>query len=183
MSKSADTLNAYFDKLYKEYNRLVMQISLCVLGDFGLAEDAFQATFITLARNVEKIDDTPEKARGYVTKIARNCAIDIYRRNRKILEHEIPFLAEGEEDDTNGHYSQSAELSAESFEDKLFEQWERIRLLEALDKLDKKHSAYIKDYYFDRLSFRQIAEKYEINLDAAKKRVYRSIEKLKDIFI
>ena len=59
---------------------------------------------------------------------------------------------------------------------------DRALLLDSLNDLDEKNSIYIYEYYYKKMSYEQIAKKHGLSNEAAKKRVYRSIEKLKEIF-
>lgn len=183
MNMLIDPSDAYFDEIYEKYCRLVMQISINVLRDEELAKDAFQLTFFSFARNVDKIKHTPEKAKRYLLKTAYSSAIDLYRKNKRIRNYEIP-LADKEADDLaleqNG--VNPNEICVESFEKKLFEKYDRIRLYDSLAKLRKREQEYIKAYYYDELTIHQIAQKHGISEAAAKKRVYRSVKKLRDIF-
>ncbi len=184
MAKSGDTLDSIFLKLYKEYSQLVMGIVFSILKDKGLAEDAFQAAFLKIAKNINKITGPPEKTKNYITKIARSSAIDIYRKYEKIRQNEIALIEEtiNDENDNGIKSDIESELSIDSFEQTIFLKYDRIRLLKSLDRLDKKYSIFIKEYYYDGLTISQIAEKHGISETAAYKRLYRSIDKLKKIF-
>ena len=184
MNKSENTPNSVFNKKYKKYSQLVMRITLSILRNKELAEDAFQAAFLTIAQNKDKISDSPEKAEKYITKIAQSAAIDIYRKNEKIRQNETP-LVEDEKDrnDNERTIHIKNELSVESFEKDLFYEFDRKLLLKALEKLDRKYAVIIEEYYYEELTAPQIAEKHGISEDAAYKRLYRAVEKLKVIFL
>ena len=184
MNKSENTPDSVFNKIYNEYSQLVMRITLSILRNKELAEDAFQAAFITIAQNADKISDSPKRAEKYIKKIAQSAAIDIYRKNEKIRQNETP-LVEDEKDrnDNERTIHIKNELSVKSFEKDLFYKFDRELLLKALDKLDKKYVGIIEEYYYEELTAPQIAEKHGISEDAAYKRLYRAVEKLKVIFL
>ena len=117
MNKSENTPDSVFNKIYNEYNQLVMRITLSILRNKELAEDAFQAAFITIAQNADKISDSPEKTENYIRKIAQSAAINIYRKNEKIWKNEIP-LSDNEKNENDGERTvrRKKELSVESFE-------------------------------------------------------------------
>ena len=184
MSESNDTRDISFDFIYMKYGRLVMEIALRVLKNQHLAEDAFQEVILKISQNLDKLSRDSEKNKNYIINIARNTAISLYRQNKDIMEHEIPLETDDEDSDDMEHSRRHyKELSVESFENELFAKYDRIKVLNSLMKLDRKYSVYIKDYYFKRLSGKQIAEKHGISEDAAYKRIYRSVEKLKEIFM
>ena len=184
MKSSENKYEALFDKLYEEYSRLVMEIAFAITNDIQLAEDAAQTAFFSIAKNIHKIPDNSEKTRKYIVKTARNSAIDIYRKNRKTRKFEIIIYEETETNDgDNKNVNLKKELSVESFEDMLFKEYDKIKLVESLEKLGEKYSIYLKEYYYDELSMREIAQKHGISEDAAKKRVHRSLERLRNIFL
>lgn len=73
-------------------------------------------------------------------------------------------------------------MYTESFEDEVLKGFDKVILLKAMDKLPSKHLRYIQDRFYENMSMQQIADKYGITEDAAKKRVYRSLEKLKILY-
>ncbi len=174
-----------FNRLYEEYRYLVIEIALGIIKDKGLAEDAFQMTFFSVAKNIEKITDISERTKKYIVKIARNSAIDIYRKNQKTKKYEIIISEESEFDEYNAMKSVylSKESSSEPFEEVLIRKFDRIKLIESLEQLDEKHKVFLREYYYDELSMKQIAQKHGISEEAAKKRVHRSVNKLQKIFL
>ena len=46
-----------FEKLYKEYRSTLITVAYSILKDTALAEDAVHETFLTLAKNFNKISD------------------------------------------------------------------------------------------------------------------------------
>ena len=83
MKKIGDSLDSTLKVLYEEYNQLVMRIACNVLRDKELAKDAFQAAFLCIAQNTDKVPGSPDKKEKYIRRIARNVAIDIYRKTRR----------------------------------------------------------------------------------------------------
>ena len=184
--QSDDTPDIMLDELYTKYIKLVAEIAFSVLKDHELAKDATQSAFLSVTQNVWKLKDVPEeKVKNYIIKAARNAAIDIYRNNRYIHKHEVPFPEEGDPEDINNHVRKGKlpnGLYTESFEDEVLRGLDRTVLLKALEKLPPKHMKYIRDRYYENMTMQQVAEKYGITEDAAKKRVYRGIEKLKGLY-
>ena len=65
-------------------------VSYQILNDDHLTEDALQNAFIGIATHITKFRNiSPEKARIYVLTAARNAAINVYNRERKIREHVV----------------------------------------------------------------------------------------------
>ena len=184
MKNTDDVSDKLFDTIYENYSRLVKEIIYSVLGNNEQAKDAFQMTFISVAQKMDKIIKLYPDVKNYIAKIAYNSAINEYRKAQRILKNEVPFPDEEDVDDEEERVRSSTliDLSAESFEEALFRKHDRIRLLEVLGKLDDKYSVYIQEHFFESLTMRQIAERHGIREEAAKKRVQRSVEKLKDMF-
>ena len=72
-----------FNQFYTSTKKQVYFTALVVLKDNGLAEDVMQETYITF---LETIDNFIEGANvfSYLTVIARNKAINIYNKNKKV---------------------------------------------------------------------------------------------------
>lgn len=173
-----------FNQIYDKYNRLVMMIALSILGNRESAEDALQATFISVAQNLDKLGDDPVKTRNYISSTAHHKALKLLEKEKRIRDNEIPFPAENEEKDKNERkLRRHKELEIESFENEVLDKMEREEFLRCLEKLGTENAMIVKDYYCDELTFRQIADKYGLSEDTAKKRVYRSLEKLRKSFL
>ena len=82
-----------FEKIYNLYKKKMWYAANSVLSDAYLAEDAVHNAFIGIAKNVKKIGDTdsPETL-AYVVTAAKNCAIDILRKNKALPETNIDEL-------------------------------------------------------------------------------------------
>lgn len=84
MMKSADRDYEYMEELYELYEQKIYFIAYSVLKNVQQAEDAVQETFITLYKNLEKIRKlNAYECKCYILKIAKNKAIDSYRKNKR----------------------------------------------------------------------------------------------------
>ena len=185
MNKTEVSQNSTLEKLYEEYRKLVMRITCNILRDEELAKDAFQAAFLCIAQNTDKIPGSSDKKEKYIRRIAKNAAIDLYRKNERIRQNEIPLIdrCDTDEKDNGKKKNIIKNISVESFENSILKGYDRIRLYESLEKLDIKYSEYIEEYYLEELPITQIAEKHEIGVEAAYKRIYRSLDRLRKIFM
>ena len=183
MKESNDTRDITFDFIYEKYGRLVMEIALRVLKNIDLAEDAVQDALFAISQNMGKLHGESKKTRNYIINIARNAAIDIYRENKRKLEYEIPLETDDEDDEISDSGKRKKELSTESFEKELFAKYDRLKVLSSLEKMEDNDKIYIKEYFYEELAGKKIAEKHGISEQAAWKRIYRSIDKLKEIFL
>lgn len=72
---------AEFDKLYKNYKRLMFGIAYDILKNEQDAEDAVQEAFIRLADNIEKIaDEDSPQARNFSVVVTRNICFNMLRK-------------------------------------------------------------------------------------------------------
>ena len=71
--KDSELIAEYYDK----YEQKLYRLSYAVLGDIWQAEEAVQETFLKVIRYRNMIKRMPEEKRSaYITKIARNIAVD-----------------------------------------------------------------------------------------------------------
>lgn len=72
------------EELYELYEQKIYSVAYSILNNIQQAEDSVQETFITLYNNLEKLYslDTQELKR-YILRIAKNKAIDSYRKNKR----------------------------------------------------------------------------------------------------
>ena len=179
MEISADNKEK-LNEIYEKYHRLVMWIVYGILGDQNLAEEAFQTTFYSVAKNVHKFDDS--KIKSYVSATAHNTALKYLKKHQLIARNEVPFP--DDENNAEGRrirYSEKS-LIVDNVEDEVIKRLEQEKLRKLLKQLDNKKSVYIYDFYFDKLTIKEIAEKHNINEDTAKKRIYRSVENLRRLY-
>ena len=73
-----------FTRLYEALEKKVYAVALRVLGNPDQAEDAAQQTWLQLIKNWDRVSALPwRETEGYVVTVAKNCALDILRAERK----------------------------------------------------------------------------------------------------
>lgn len=78
--------------LYEKYIYLMITVAEGVLHDKFLAEDAVHDAFVKVAKNMYKIRDINSmKTKRFLIVIAKNSAIDIYRKRNIRMKSEIFF--------------------------------------------------------------------------------------------
>ena len=96
-----------FVALYEKYRHLMMKTTLDVLHDPYLAEDAVHNAFVSLARNIDKVEESEEiPTKLYLIACARNAAIDLYRKRSSQVKKET-LLEEAVEKDEYVTYIES----------------------------------------------------------------------------
>ena len=91
--------------LYDSLHRQVYFLSLSILRNQADAEDAVQNTFLAINESIYSYKDS-SSGKSWVLMIARNKALDIYRRNSRIVKLELNALASFEE----GHEEEYSDI-------------------------------------------------------------------------
>ncbi len=155
---------AAFAELVERHKHWVYSTCLRRLNNAHMAEDAAQATFITLARKAKSLVRHASLA-GWLYQTACFTAADARKLAARRARHEMEAVMR-------------QTLAAAESNDKT---WERIApLLEpALDRLPEKHRLPILLRFYERKTHPQIAEVLGISEDAAKKRLERALDLLR----
>ena len=73
-----------FTRLFEAHEKKIYAVVLRILGDRTKAEDAAQQTWLKLVQNWDRIAALPwEETEGYTVTVAKNCALDILRADRR----------------------------------------------------------------------------------------------------
>ena len=73
-----------FTRLFEAHEKKIYAMALRILGDPDRAEDAAQQTWLQLIKNWDRVSALPwRETEGYVVTVAKNCALDILRAERK----------------------------------------------------------------------------------------------------
>lgn len=73
-----------FTRLFEAHEKKIYAVVLRILGDRDRAEDAAQQTWLKLVQNWDRVSVLPwGETEGYVVTVAKNCALDILRANRR----------------------------------------------------------------------------------------------------
>lgn len=68
--------------LYNTFKKDVFSLAFSILGDYHLSEDCVAETFVRLSQ-VKRFSKSGGDGKGFILKIARNCAMEIHRRYKK----------------------------------------------------------------------------------------------------
>ena len=156
----------YFGTLYDRYFDQIFRFCFKRLG--GLEDEAgdiSQQVFIKAMANLTKYEDRGLPFSSWLHRIAQNEVSMFFRRQKKnysvpIDENKIQDLA------------QEANITQYMSID------EQERLIELLNSLDEEHLDLIELRFFQEMSFKQIAEIYNITEANAKMRIYRILERV-----
>ena len=75
-----------FTRLFEAHEKKIYGVVLQILGDQTQAEDAAQQTWLKLVQNWDRVSALPwGETEGYTVTVAKNCALDILRSERKTV--------------------------------------------------------------------------------------------------
>lgn len=155
-----------FATLVSRYVNLVYSVALRQVQQPQLAEEITQSVFIILARKAKSLSPKIILP-GWLCRTARNLSADALKiqRRRQIRELEAPMQSHSDESDP-GAWNQIAPL-----------------LDEALGGLGEKEHDAVVLRFFDGKELKQVGAAMGIGEDAARMRVNRGIEKLREFFM
>ncbi len=149
-----DRDNCQIVKLVDENYRLVYRFALRLCGSETDAEDLAQQTFLSAHRHLSQLRD-PEKARSWLLSITRNA----YLKRGRQPKH-IPFST----------LDAPLEPAWEIPEGEVDEE----RLRQALEEIPEEYRSPLILYYFEELSYRDIAETLSIPIGTVMSRLSRA---------
>ena len=156
-----------FSVLYNKYFKEIFLFILKKTADEILAAELSSNTFMKAMVNLTKYRDMGFPFSSWLYRIASNEVNKYYRDNNKVQEVEInekdavTFLGELEIDDNTDQVNQ---------------------LMRCLSEMKEDQSDLIEMRYFEKLSFNEIGEVLGITGNNAKIKVYRAIDKIKNLF-
>ena len=163
--------NDVLSALYKKYYNIVLKFILYNSGTSAAAQDIYQETIIVLYESVKKPEfELKCQLQTYIFSIAKRLWLKELKKNGKTF-----LFKESEE---NNLVDVSEDLK--EFDEK---EAEIEKMNNSLIDLGEPCSELIKDFYINKLSMEQIAEKFGYtNADNAKTQKYKCLQRLKKIF-
>jgi RNA polymerase sigma-70 factor (ECF subfamily) len=171
----------HFATLLKRYERELFNYLRRYLGDAGMAEDAFQATFLQVHLKCNQFDEG-RRFRPWLYTIATNQAIDAQRRNKRHRMISLDRVGNGTDGDEVGKL---VDLLVSGAGDPLdhvsqFERGEWVR--EALDELSEQMRSVVHLVYYEGMKYREAADVLSIPVGTVKSRLHAAIAKLNDFW-
>jgi RNA polymerase sigma-70 factor, ECF subfamily len=153
-----------FDDWVRQYQRLLFGIAYWWTGSRTDAEELTQEAFFQAYRSRSSLREI-EAVKGWLVGILRHCYSQMYRKGRSRAE--IP-LEEGIE----------GAGEATAFRSSGADQDSSLALHQALERLDERHRLPLVLFYFQDLSYREIAEALELPLGTVMSRLSRARQML-----
>ena len=163
--------NDVLSALYKKYYNIVLKFILYNSGTNAAAQDIYQETIIVLFESVKKPGfELKCQLQTYIFSIAKRLWLKELKKNGKTF-----LFKESEE---NNLVDVSEDLK--EFDEK---EAEIEKMNNSLIDLGEPCSELIKDFYINKLSMEEIAEKFGYtNADNAKTQKYKCLQRLKKYF-
>ncbi|MDP3567478.1 RNA polymerase sigma factor [Sediminibacterium sp.] len=157
--------------LYKKYYNIVLKFIVNNSGTQEAAQDIYQETIIVLYENVQKPNfELNCQLQTYIYSIAKRLWLKQLKKNSKTFL----FKEDGENDlvdvgsEISEHIDKEADLE---------------KMNKSLIELGEPCATLIKDFYVQKLSMDEIAEKFGYtNADNAKNQKYKCLQRLKKYF-
>ena len=160
-----------FSALVKKHQKPVHALAWRKTGDFHVAEEITQDTFLKAYRNLSTLKE-PQKFAGWLYVIAANYC-KMWRRKKRLSTQSL------EETD-------SAELEKASYSGYVIAENERTTaeaqrevVKQLLAKLQESDRIVITLYYLGEMTYEEISEFLGVSVSAIKNRLYRARQRLK----
>lgn len=158
--------------LKKLYTSNFLKVKKYVLknnGDDAAAKDVYQEAFVAMWRNIKNdkfFSDDSSSVNGYIYQIAKNKWLDHLRSSR--YKRTFPLY--------NGLEADTPEILETEEKNKKIE-----ILRDSIDKMGERCQNILKLFYYERRSFREIAEITGLDEASARNAKYRCQKQLKKI--
>ena len=153
------------DKLIELYAGRIYQYSFRLTVNAADAEDVVQQTFLIAHQRIEQLRE-PDRAFGWLCAIARSCFLKTTRRNRPVAASTMELNVDEVAEDADQH------------------DWiEEDQLNNALARLNDDHRVILAMFYFEQLSYQEIADQLELKIGTVMSRLARAKSKLRELLV
>ena len=162
-----------FEQLYIDYKQTMYYSAHKILRNSYDAEDAVQQAFIRIMDYLKGIDENDtRKTKSYLSIVARNMAVDIYRKKKREMMHTISY---------DEHELFIEDPEGQAFEDEEDDHSLEEALARALKKLPMKYADVVRLTYVHELSSDKVGEILNISADNVRQRLVRARKKLGEL--
>lgn len=155
-----------FSDLYDATSAKLFGICLRILNDRSEAEEALQETYVKVWRSADKFASGKASPISWLAAIARNSAIDRYRKKK-------PDTAELVEAEVVADEAPSPESNAIMSDD-------MDNLDRCMGELDERHASAIRNVYLGGWSYNDAATELDIPLNTVKTWIRRGLISLRE---
>jgi RNA polymerase sigma factor (sigma-70 family) len=153
----------YLAELFKQYEHLIYGVCLKYLKDPDEARDTTQEIYLQVARKLKT--HSVDAFRPWVYVLTKNHCFDILRRKKRFVEKE---------------FQANIMYSGEVFHpDEVVDQEMLNKLSECIESLPKDQNRCIQLFYFDKLSYKEICQQTEFDLNKVRSQIQNGRRNLK----
>lgn len=154
-----------FRRLYTLTSAKLFGVTLRILKDRALAEDALQEVYVKIWRGADRFAPGRARPMSWLIAIARNCAIDRLRARQ-------PFHAELADADDVGDPAPDPEEEAVRHS-------EGRRIEDCMQQLAADRAAAVREAYVEGFSYDELAARYGVPLNTMRTWLRRSLIQLR----
>ena len=163
--------DAAFACLVRKYQKWVHTLAWRKVGDFHIAEDIAQETFLQVYRKLATLKD-PSQFPGWLYVITNRCCL-AWLRKKRIQTQSLEEIDTAMVEQT----SYSKHIAAEQAESAAAAKRELVKNL--LTKLKESDRTVITLYYLSEMTYAEIGEFLGVSVDTVRIRVRRALQRLK----
>jgi RNA polymerase sigma factor (sigma-70 family) len=161
-----------FEELYRRYQPRIARFVCGMLNDSARCEDIAQEAFLSALRRM-RATDAEINFKPWIYQIARNAAIDSYRRNNHAVEVSM------DADDGLRASDRTRLVGLDGSPDAALVTKERLDHLQgAFDELSDVHSRVLVMRELEGMSYREIGEKLDLTRPAVESALFRARRRL-----
>lgn len=151
-----------FLKIFQQYEEDIFRMAFIYVKNQEDALDVVQEVAYLSFKKIHTLKN-PEYFKTWLMKITINCAVNIVKKNRKVMIQLIPKL-----EDLVGSCDEDISLS--------------LSLQDLIDMLNEDEKSVVLLRFYKNFTFKEISEVLEIPLGTAKSVLYRALDKLRKEF-
>ncbi|WP_066174752.1 RNA polymerase sigma factor [Bacillus marinisedimentorum] len=160
----------YFRDIVSRYERKVLSVAFKVTGNRKDAEDIAQEVFVQIYRSIGSFRNESSFS-TWVYRISMNKALDWKRKHSKEKMEQDITVSE-----------KVVPIQELLPEDLLINKADHEFIIGRINSLPDKYQSVLKLYYFDELSYQEIARKLDIAVKTVESRLYRAKAMLREQF-
>ena len=149
-----------FDDWVRQYQRLLFGIAYWWTGSRTDAEELTQEAFFQAYRSRSSLREI-QAVKGWLVGILRHCYAQMHRKGHSRIEMSLDEAVE--------QFGETMDLRSAGADQHKF-----LALHQALERLDERHRLPLVLFYFQELSYREIAQALELPLGTVMSRLSRA---------
>ena len=168
-----------FDEMYDQWKGHIYRYLVHYVGSVSDVEDLFQEVWLKAYSQCDHLRDS-QRARAWIFRIARNCAFDHLRKNRRKTQVWVLSDLAMSPQDENAILEGIAAPGASPTEVSVERERQRI-VHKVLKQLDPVSQEVFQMHFFESLVLEEIAEILDIPLGTVRTKIFRGLRTIRQI--